>query len=62
VREQTSTYLAAIADESADLREQLDAMRMRAELAAASEAYLADVGAAIAQMRDGLDEIERTND
>jgi site-specific DNA recombinase len=54
--------LDAVATESAQLREMLDAMRVRAEMAAASEGYLADVGAALAQMQGNLDQIERTDD
>jgi site-specific DNA recombinase len=48
--------------ESRKIRELLDALRARAEMAAASEAYLSDVGAALAPMQDRMDEIERTND
>jgi hypothetical protein len=40
----------------------IDSLRVRLEMAAAQEAYLSDGGAALAQMRDRLDEIERTND
>lgn len=53
--------LDAVRAEAAELREMVDALRMRAELAAASEAYLADVGAALVRMRGKVEEIERTD-
>jgi len=40
----------------------LDALRARAEMAAASEPYLSDIGAKLARMQDRAEEIERTND
>lgn len=54
--------LDKVTAEAREIRALLDGMRARAEMATASEAYLADVGAALAQYRDELDEIERTND
>jgi site-specific DNA recombinase len=54
--------LDKVAAETRELREMLDALRTRAEMAAASEAYLSDVGVALAQMRDRMDEIDATND
>ena len=54
--------LDKVAADSREIREMLDALRARAEMAAASEAYLSDVGAALAQMHGSVDEIEETND
>lgn len=54
--------LDKVAAETREIRELLDALRTRAEMAAASEAYLSDVGASLALLRDKMDEIERAND
>jgi len=54
--------LDKVAAETREIRELLDTLRIRAEMAAASEAYLSDVGAALVQMRENVEEIERTND
>jgi site-specific DNA recombinase len=54
--------LDKVAAEARDLREMLDALRTRAEMAAASEAYLSDVSVALGQMRGRMDEIEATDD
>jgi site-specific DNA recombinase len=54
--------LDAIAAEAAQIRELIDSLRVRVEMAAVQEAYLSDVGAAIVKMRDRIEEIERTND
>ena len=40
----------------------LDSLRARTEMAAASEAYLSDVGVALTQMQGRMEEIQRTND
>lgn len=54
--------LDKIAVEAREIRTLVDAMRTRAEMATASEAYLSDVGAALAQMRGRLAEIEASQD
>jgi hypothetical protein len=54
--------LDKVAAEAREIREMLDALRARAEMAAASEAHLSDVGAALTRMQGRLEEIERTND
>jgi site-specific DNA recombinase len=54
--------LDKVAAEAREIREMLDSLRARAEMTAASEAYLSDVAAALARMRGSMDEIERTND
>jgi site-specific DNA recombinase len=54
--------LDKVAAEAREIREMLDALRARAEMAAASEAYLSDVGSALGKMQDRVEEIERTND
>jgi site-specific DNA recombinase len=54
--------LDAIAAEAAQIRELIDSLRVRVELAAAQEAYLSDVGVALARMRGRVEEIERTDD
>lgn len=54
--------LDKVAGEARQIREMLDSLRARAEMTAASEAYLSDVGAALARMQGRMDEIERTND
>jgi hypothetical protein len=54
--------LDKVAAETRELREMLDMLRTRAEMAAASEAYFSDVGAILARMRGRVEEIERTND
>jgi len=54
--------LDKVNEETRKIRELLDAIRTRAEMTAASEAYLSDVGAALARMQGKMDEIERTND
>ena len=60
--DECDAQLDDIAREAREIREMVDALRTRAEMAAASEAYLSDVGAAVAVLRDQVDEIERTND
>src|SRR5206468_3439895 len=54
--------LDKVTAESRSIRELLDALRTRAEMTAASEAYLSDVGAALSRMQGRMDEIERTSD
>ena len=54
--------LEKVAEESHALREMIDALQSRADMVAASEAYLSDVGAALLQMRERVAEIEKTND
>jgi len=54
--------LDKVAAEARTIREMLDGLRARAEMAVASEAYISDVGAALAKMHGNLDEIERAND
>ncbi len=54
--------LEAIARESAQLREMLDALRAQVEVAHAYEAHLTDAGVLLAQLRQRLEEIERTDD
>jgi site-specific DNA recombinase len=51
-----------IAREAREIREMADALQARADMATASEAYLSEVGAAVAVLRYKVDEIERTND
>lgn len=54
--------LDTIAAETRALREQIDGLRVRADMAAAEEAYLTDVGTLLAIARDEVADIERTND
>jgi site-specific DNA recombinase len=54
--------LDKVAAEARQIREMLDSLRARVEMAAASEAYLSDVRVALAQMQGRMDEIEATND
>jgi site-specific DNA recombinase len=54
--------LAAINAEAAELSESLDNPRAQHELASAAEAQYAETSAMLAQLRDRLDEVERTND
>jgi site-specific DNA recombinase len=54
--------LDAIAAEAAQIRDLMDSLRVRVEMAAAQEVYLSDVGAALARMRGRVEEIEHTND
>jgi site-specific DNA recombinase len=54
--------LDAIAAEAGQIRDLIDSLRARVELASAQEAYLSDVGAALARMQDRMAAIERTND
>ena len=54
--------LDKIAAEAQQLRALADGLRSRIEMAAASEAYLADVGAALSRMRGRLDDIEAAGD
>jgi site-specific DNA recombinase len=54
--------LDKVASEARDNREMLDAIRARADMVAASESYLADVGATLVQIHGNLDAIEAAND
>jgi site-specific DNA recombinase len=54
--------LDEIALEVRGTREQLDAIQTQADLAAASEAYLSDVGAAIVRLQEQVERIDADND
>jgi site-specific DNA recombinase len=54
--------LDEIAHEMRTVREQLDAIQIQSDLAAASEAYLSDVGAAIVRMQEQVEQIDADDD
>jgi site-specific DNA recombinase len=60
--EEAERELDAIASEAGQIRDLIDSLRVRVEMAAAQEAYLSDVGAALVKMQDAVQEIEETND
>ena len=60
--EEAERELDSIGREAAELRDLVGSLRTQAEMAAASEAYLADVGAMLAQIRGRVEEIEAKND
>ena len=54
--------LDKVASEAREIRAMLDAIRARADMVAASESYLADIGVTLAQIHGNLDAIEAAND
>ena len=60
--EEAERELDAIGREAAELRGLIDSLRVQAEMATASEAYLVDVGAMLARIGGRVEEIEATND
>jgi site-specific DNA recombinase len=54
--------LDTIASETADIRAQLDTLRVRDDLATAQEAYLSEIGAALLAMREKVELIEAADD
>lgn len=60
--EEAERHMDDITRETATLRETVDALRSQARLAEAYEAHLSQAGALLSQLRDRLEEVERTND